>query len=140
MFCQIQLSLPYNHSSEIVSSLVLLWNLQVTSSDLENKTVNFVIEPHEETLASFTLDSLKDSVIAYRSYYGTEDYMRNLKSNFSKISNLYRYGYPFMFFYLKLIHVFISMSMLVYIWKKIGKKREKNYSENILSKGTSGLA
>ncbi|XP_071532744.1 carboxypeptidase D-like [Panulirus ornatus] len=66
--------------------------LQVTSSDLENKTVNLVIEAHKETLASFTLDSLKDSVIAYHSYYGTEDYMRNLFSNFSEISHLYSIG------------------------------------------------
>ncbi|KAG7157912.1 Carboxypeptidase D-like [Homarus americanus] len=37
--------------------------LEVTSSDTENKTMDFVIEAHKEMPASVTLDSVKDSVL-----------------------------------------------------------------------------
>nr|XP_045606806.1 carboxypeptidase D-like isoform X3 [Procambarus clarkii] len=67
-------------------------SLKVTSSDLENKTLNFLVEAHKEMPASVTLDSLKDSNILYHSYYGTEDKLRKLNSNYSKISNLYSIG------------------------------------------------
>lgn len=53
--------------------------------------MSFVIEAHKETPASVTLDSLQDSSIGYHSYYGTEDLMRKLHSNFSQITNLYRF-------------------------------------------------
>ncbi|XP_069936726.1 carboxypeptidase D isoform X6 [Cherax quadricarinatus] len=66
--------------------------LKVISNDLENKTLNFVVEAHKETPASVTMDSLKDSSIMYHSYYGTEDKIRKLSSNYSKISYLYSIG------------------------------------------------
>ncbi|XP_042241968.1 carboxypeptidase D-like isoform X3 [Homarus americanus] len=66
--------------------------LEVTSSDTENKTMDFVIEAHKEMPASVTLDSVKDSVLMYHSYYGTEDNIRKLISNFSRISKLYSIG------------------------------------------------
>ena len=64
---------------------------QVSSPDLENKTVKFVVEAHKETPQSVTLDSLRDPDVMYRTYYATEDYLLKLQSNFSQISKTYRY-------------------------------------------------
>ncbi|KAK8398384.1 hypothetical protein O3P69_003938 [Scylla paramamosain] len=67
-------------------------SLQISSPDLENKTVTFVVEAHKETPQSLTLDSLKDPDVTYRSYYATEDYLLKLQSNFSQISKTYSIG------------------------------------------------
>lgn len=64
---------------------------QISTPDLENKTVMFVVEAHKETPQSLTLDSLKDPDVVYRSYYATEDYLLKLQSNFSQLSKTYRY-------------------------------------------------
>lgn len=66
--------------------------LQITASDLENKTMELVVPANKEVPASVTLDSLKEMTIGYHSYYGTEDHLRKLNSNYSKISNLYSIG------------------------------------------------
>ncbi|XP_042883422.1 carboxypeptidase D-like isoform X2 [Penaeus japonicus] len=66
--------------------------LQITASDLENKTMELVVPANKEVPASVTMDSLKEMTIGYHSYYGAEDHMRKLNSNFSKISNLYSIG------------------------------------------------
>ncbi|XP_037777657.1 carboxypeptidase D-like isoform X2 [Penaeus monodon] len=66
--------------------------LQITANDLENKTMELVVPANKEVPASVTLDSLKEMTIGYHSYYGTEDHLRKLNSNYSKISNLYSIG------------------------------------------------
>lgn len=64
---------------------------QISTPDLENKTVKFVIEAHKESPQSLTLDSLQDPDVFYRSYYATEDHLLKLQSNFSQISKTYKY-------------------------------------------------
>lgn len=51
--------------------------------------MELVVPANKEVPASVTLDSLKEMTIGYHSYYGTEDHLRKLNSNYSKISNLY---------------------------------------------------
>ncbi|XP_047475155.1 carboxypeptidase D-like isoform X2 [Penaeus chinensis] len=67
-------------------------SLQVTANNLENKTMELVVPANKEVPASVTLDSLKEMTIGYHSYYGTEDHLRKLNSNYSEISNLYLIG------------------------------------------------
>lgn len=71
--------------------MLIVHIFQISSLDLENKTVTFVVEAHKETPQSLTLDSLKDPDVIYRSYYATEDYLLKLQSNFSQISKTYTY-------------------------------------------------
>lgn len=79
------------HIQQKSRKILIIGAFQISAPNMENKTVEFVVEAHKESLQSLTLDSLHDLDVAYRSYYATEDYLLKLQSNFSQISKTYRY-------------------------------------------------